>query len=671
MQSNFNAGMLKHLLLCYRAYLVVPASLMGICFCLYSSLALANANNSEYLTDTPLEELLSKEVVTASRIAKQISDSPSAVSIVTAKDIQSYGYRTLAEIISSMRGLNTVSDHVYTYMSGRGFGRPGDYPGRVMLLIDGHQANDNLYNASYLGNDGILDTELIERVEYVSGPGSVTHGNGAFYGIINIVTKKGSDFDGAQLAFDAASHQTYKERITYGTQFDNGADILLSASTLRSQGQNLYFRDFDSPSTNFGVARNLDDEKNRRLFFKGHYEAWSLESAYVTRKKDDPAASYNANFNTHPSNMQDTNGYVTLRHEDDISDHLKRALKIYYGQYNYSAEAIYSNGYYREKNTGRWWGTEAKFVYSGLDQHRLVYGLEYRNDYQQDFYLPTNDLEHSAYMASAYIQDEYHLSDHWLLNAGVRADHGGHHAQNLSPRLAAIYSPTAALDIKASYATAFRQANAYEKYYGDGSTIIPNPNLNKEMVYASELVFEYRPDSSSKWMSSLFHYTTKDLIQSETVISPAGAERFTNVNRGRTRGIDFEYDKQWSSSSRLKASYAWQLATDHNDKWLANSPKHLAKLNFAHGLFGNHLHAGVEVQYVGSRLTEARDRLGGYTLTNLTLHNTTLIKNTTISASVKNLFNRRYSVPAPTFYLPDSFVQDRSNVWFQLAYDFK
>ncbi|OYY49671.1 MAG: hypothetical protein B7Y48_05390 [Methylophilales bacterium 28-44-11] len=75
------------------------------------------ANSNESLTDMNLEDLLTQEVKTASKLAKQISESSSAVSIVTANDIQSYGYRTLAEVINSMRGLNTVSDHVYTYMS--------------------------------------------------------------------------------------------------------------------------------------------------------------------------------------------------------------------------------------------------------------------------------------------------------------------------------------------------------------------------------------------------------------------------------------------------------------------------------------------------------------------------------------------------------------------------
>ncbi len=290
---------LMYLIECYK-YFIFYSILLGMCFCT----ELAFAQNNENLTEMPLEDLLTKEVTTASKLAQQISDS--AVRIVTAKDIKSYGYHTLADIIDSMRGLNTVTDHVYTYMSGRGFGRPGDYPGRVMLLIDGHQANDNLYNASYLGHDGLLDTELIERVEYVSGPGSVVYGNGAFYGIINVITKKGTDYSGTQFALDAYSHHGYKGRITYGNQLDNGADVLMSISGLRSQGQDWYFNAFDTPATNFGIAENLDREKNKRFFFKGRYQQWSLEAAYVDRKKDDPAAAYGTDFNAKPNTLQDT-----------------------------------------------------------------------------------------------------------------------------------------------------------------------------------------------------------------------------------------------------------------------------------------------------------------------------------------------------------------------------
>jgi len=631
----------------------------------------AFADNNENLTDMDLEDLLTKEVRTASKLAKQVSNSPSAVSIVTAKDIQSYGYRTLAEIISSMRGLNTTSDHVYTYMSGRGFGRPGDYPGRIMLLIDGHQANDNLYNASYLGQDGLLDTELIDRVEYVSGPGSVIYGNGAFYGIINVITKKGTQFDGAQMAVDGYSQGGFKGRLTYGDQLDNGADILLSASGFKRQGEDYYFSAFDSPATNNGIANNLDQERNQRLFLKANYQQWSLETAYVDRKKEDPAAAYDTEFNAKPNVLRDTNAYINLSYEDALSSQLTNITKVYYGHYGYAARNLYNGALYKENNLGRWWGTESKFVYTGFDQHQIVYGAEYRNDYQQDFYLPNAHLEHSIYMASAYVQDEFRWSPTWAVNAGARLDDGGHQARNLSPRVAVIYSPSEHTDVKASYATAFRRPNAFEKYYEDGTTQIANPEVKKERIAATELVLEHRPDATSKWLGSMYYYRTKDLIAMDDLATMPGILQAMNWPRSQTKGLDIEYEKKWSPSTRLRANYAWQYATDGQGRWVVNSPKHLANVNVAHSVLQDQLHLGLELQYVGSRLTELSDRLGGYTVVNFTLHTSALFKNTTVSASIKNLFNRDYAVPTPTFYRPDSFEQDQRDIWVQITYDFK
>jgi iron complex outermembrane receptor protein len=647
---------------------ILPYALSMSLWMGWSSAVFANSN--ENLTDMNLEDLLTQEVKTASKLAKQISESSSAVSIVTANDIQSYGYRTLAEVINSMRGLNTVSDHVYTYMSGRDFGRPGDYPGRVMLLIDGHQANDNLYNSSYLGQDGLLDTELIERVEYVSGPGSVMYGNGAFYGIINVITKKGSHIDGAQVALEAYSQDGYKSRLTYGNTLENGADILVSASTYRSRGEDYYFSAFDNPATNFGVANNLDAEDNHRLFLKFNYAQWTLESAYVDRTKDDPAAGYDADFNAKPNHLRDTNAYVNLSHEAQLSDALNNVSKIYYGHYGYEARNVFSGELYKEDNIGRWWGAESKFVYTGFDRHQLMYGLEYRNDYQQDFYLPDDNIENSIYMASAYLQDEYRWNPQWVINLGARADYGGNNAKNMSPRLALIYSPNEQTDIKASYSTAFRRPNAYEKYYGDGSTQLPNPDVNKERIAATELVVEHRPNITSKWLSSLYYYQTKDYIVVVDSAAVPGVLQAENSHHSQTSGIDIEYEKKWSTATRLRANYAWQYATDGMGRWMVNSPKNLAKLNVAHGVFNDALHVGMEVQYVGARNTEANQRLGGYTIANLTLHSKALFKNTTFSASVKNLFNKSYAVPAPSFYRLDSFEQYQ-NIWVQLTYDFK
>lgn len=619
------------------------------------------------VTDIPFESLIQTEIITASKVGQQISNAPSAVSTVTAEDIRRFGYRSLADIINSMRGLYTTNDRTYTYMGGRGFGRTGDYAGRVMLLIDGYQANDNLYNAAYLGNDGLLDAELIERVEYVSGPGGVTYGNGAFYGIINVITKKGNDINGLQTGLDAGSYGSQKERMTYGKVFENGLNVLLSASHLASEGQTHYYPEFDSPATNNGRSQNLDDERNRRFFGKLIFGQWTLSGAFVSRRKSDPTAQFGADFNTSPNWQQDSNGYLDLKFDEAISQHLKASYRSYYGQYQYQSRAVFSGDGYSEKNLGRWWGSEAKFTNTRYDKHKLLYGVEYRNDFQQDFYLPAASLGNSQYLLSGYVQDEYQWRQDFRLNIGGRYDYGGKNATFLSPRLAAIYSVNEETDLKVSYASAFRRPNAYEKYYSAPSFMLPNKNLRKETVNATELVIENRPDSQTKIQNSFFYYTTHNLISANDV-GGSGILQYGNLSDATTRGADIEFDHFWKSGVHLKTSYSWQLAEDSNGQWLVNSPKHLFKSNFSMPLLINKVYLGVELQSFGRRMTEQRNEIAGYSLMNVSLSSTNLIPHVNLSVTVRNVFDRDYAIAASNFNVQETILQDGRNIWAQVVY---
>jgi len=91
----------------------------------------------------------------------------------------------------------------------RSFGRPGDYNSRILLLIDGHRTNDNIYNQALVGAEGVIDVDLIDRVEIIRGPGSSLYGSNAFLAVVNIVTKRGRDLKGTEVSGEAGSFQTY------------------------------------------------------------------------------------------------------------------------------------------------------------------------------------------------------------------------------------------------------------------------------------------------------------------------------------------------------------------------------------------------------------------------------------------------------------------------------
>lgn len=237
------------------------------------------------LAEMPFEQLLSLEVYSASRFAQKLSDAPSNVTVVTAADIRAYGWRTLADILGSIRGLHTSYDRSYSYLGARGFLRPGDYNTRFLLLIDGNRSNDGVYDQAGIGTEFGIDVDLIERVEFVPGPGSSIYGANAFFGVINVITRRGRDLAGPRVALEAGSHGMRGGRASYGARGEQGAEWLLAVSSMRERGQDLYFPQFDGAGGSDGVARGLDHDRGRMLLIKGSAGDLSVSLLHSERVK--------------------------------------------------------------------------------------------------------------------------------------------------------------------------------------------------------------------------------------------------------------------------------------------------------------------------------------------------------------------------------------------------
>ena len=103
---------------------------------------------------------------------------------------------------------------------------------------------------------------------------------------------------------------------------------------------------------------------------------------------------------------------------------------------------------------------------------------------------------------------------------------------------------------------------------------------------------------------------------------------------------------------------------------LVNSPRHLAKLNYSAPVWGDSLRTGLELQYTGSRKTLAGGTASSHLLTNLTLLNESLAKNLELSATIYNLFDKRYSDPGGEEHVQDLIAQDGRNYRLKLDYGF-
>ncbi|MCP4218583.1 MAG: Plug domain-containing protein, partial [bacterium] len=137
-----------------------------------------------------VQELLGVTLQTAGKTPERIVDIPASVVVVTRDDIETYGYRTLEEILEQIPGMYGIDDYAFGMAFGvRGFwsGASGAGNDNMIILLNGIsqvyplEGNYPLYQLP-------VPIEAIDRIEVIRGPMSVIYGQGAFYGAINIIT---------------------------------------------------------------------------------------------------------------------------------------------------------------------------------------------------------------------------------------------------------------------------------------------------------------------------------------------------------------------------------------------------------------------------------------------------------------------------------------------------
>jgi iron complex outermembrane receptor protein len=628
------------------------------------------------------EEILFQEVPSvfgASKYEQKAGEAPSSVTIVTAEEIEKYGYRTLADILRAVRGLYVSYDRNYTYLGARGFGRSGDYNTRVLLLIDGHPTNDDIYDSAYFGTEGLVDVSLIQRVEVIRGPSSSLYGTNAFLAVVNVITRSGRDYRGLEAGLDLASYDAYTVGLTYGVRSAEGPELLLSASNYHSDGRRLFFPEYDDPSTNNGMSEGDDGDIARRGFLKIAWADFAVEGGFNYRRKEIPTGSFGTIFDDPRTHTVDERAFLNFKLNREMAGAARLEAVLSYDYYRYDGRYAYAPTAFRDYGYGDWYTAAAQYQFRPGKRHRVISGGEYRYNarmdqggYDEEPRFDYLEDSRSTDLWAVFVQDEIRLNQRLILNAGVRHDHYETFGGTTNPRVALIAGLPGALSLKAMYGTAFRAPNAYELYYHDsGTSQKANPDLEPETIETYELALErIDPRRGIRMMGSIYRYEIRDLISQ--VEDPSDLLLvFQNLDRVRAQGVEGEVEARFARILEGRFSYTWQEAEDvSTGEKLVNSPRHLAKANLAASLIQDFLTVGFEGQYVGPRRTVAGPVAGGFTVANLVLVRRDRTGNLEVTAGVYNLFDRRYADPAGAEHLQVSIPQDDRNYRLQLKYRF-
>jgi iron complex outermembrane receptor protein len=686
----------------------------------------AEENEQEDLFEMPIEELMEIEVetvTTASKFAQKVTDAPSSVTVITADEIRMYGHRTLADILRSVKGFYTSYDRSYEHLGVRGFSLPGDEGSRMLLLLDGNRLNENVRGHGGIGHEFLLDTDLIDRVEIIRGPGSSLYGGNAIFGVINVITKDGKGIDGFEFSGDMFTEkfkrfEAQRGRVTYGKEFKNGMDFLISGTLYGRKGRDLFFPHFVEPPLD-GHTKN-DDEDSYKLFTKLGLGDLTFEAGYNNREKLIPTAPLGTVFESEWENtVEDDSGFIAVRYDHEFSDKLAMMVRSSFNFYNYRRIGWYTGDdplmarkTYDRKGT--WWNTELQFTAEHWENHKLTWGAEFQYNGRQDqdsswagipypWGEPLDPCDPCAPMVplrvhkntinwGVYIQDEFEILENLTANAGVRYDHYDIGGGSINPRFALIYNHSDATTLKLLYGTAFRPPTLFELYYEDPvfeqPASLDRDHLGPETIETYEVVLEHFFDPSLLGTLSLYHYDLHDSIARQSEYAEL---TWRSMGKVEATGLEAGLRKRWANGITARASYSlvdteYQepiLQSDallgYDPKRMLNSPKHLFKLNLLAPLVKDKVFAGFEVQYDSRRRTiggwndaeeQVRDETGDSFVANLTLTWLDVIKNMDLSFGVYNLFDESYAHPAWGDNELDTIEQNGRSFLFNLTYRF-
>jgi len=293
-------------------------------------------------------------VVTAERSAVQ-KDLTSSEITISAKTIEALPIRSVTDMVSLQAGVVKDASGELHIRGGR--------TTEISYMIDGVQVLDPTNRRSGIS----IDDQAIEELKTITGTFNAEYGQ-ALSGVINIVTKRGSDQFKINLTGYFGDYLSYDED-TYFVM-DNSEWANAAARALSNKGRFVYY-DFSQ--------------------YSGTYSEIFKEKPYLTRK------SYLDNFN--PLQSQD----LQLNISGPIPFTRKKVTYFASARYNYAPGYAYGKRYFMpwgyqspvsdqqhvfkmpdnelvELNWYRGISTQSKIFFDITNAINLSYGLYYNND---------------------------------------------------------------------------------------------------------------------------------------------------------------------------------------------------------------------------------------------------------------------------------------------------
>src|SRR5881296_672612 len=167
--------------------------------------------SAEALKKLSIEQLMNLQVTSVSKRPEQLSQTASAIQVITQQDIRRSGASSLPEILRLATNLQVAQvDSRQWAIGARGFN--STTANKLLVLIDGRTAYTPLFSGVFWDVQEI-PLANIDRIEVISGPGATLWGANA---VINVITKGAEETQGLLLSGGGGIEQRGFGTVRYG-----------------------------------------------------------------------------------------------------------------------------------------------------------------------------------------------------------------------------------------------------------------------------------------------------------------------------------------------------------------------------------------------------------------------------------------------------------------------
>jgi outer membrane receptor protein involved in Fe transport len=638
-----------------------------------------------------LELVSATQVEAASRAIEDVRDAPGSVSVVPYQELRAMRYPTVAEALRGVRGVYTSDDRAYVELGFRGFGRPGDYGNRTLVLLDGQPMNDDWLWSSYAGYDLRTDLDDIERIEVVRGPGSVLYGAGAFSGVVNLVPRSTDEPSGVEVGVSTAGDGVARGRVRVQERFGDHGGVWTSLAAGHSLGRDFFFPEYvaDSPPESAGWARSVDGFDVVTWTGGARWEFLKLQWSVNSHRKTLPTGEYNTILGDADTKQTDTRAMVEAKAEPKLGSVLQSTTRTYANYYGYRGNfAHIADGGGLERSTfdGQWAGVEQRFVLTPVRGVRVSVGGVLEDHFKvhqydaQEVGPPTVliDDKRDFSLAAGYGVADVEPARWIKVEAGARYDAYSVFGHAFSPRGAIVLRPSERDNVKLLAGQAFRAPSSYETFYFYYQGQKQNPDLKPEHMTSAEVEYSHAFTQTITGLLAVYENLITDLIALNGLTSdPQGYQyQYQNTNSPvSTAGVEAEVRREWQGGWMLALSYSFQHSKyvasksladvieqkpNHSLREVPNAPEHLASIfgsvPISSRAFGG-LAASTRLTFTSSRFDrydQLTDPPQGHTepalLWDLVISGTEPRWHVSYALGLYNAFDWRWSVPvSPEF----------------------